>query len=61
MDNKNNIKDLNDGVVMPISRMATRYLGGSKNGYEYFMYNGKKLSDIRLEFDPTYLNNHGVE
>ncbi len=61
MDNKNNIKDLSDGVVMPISRMATRYLGGSKNGYEYFMYNGKKLSDIRLEFDPTYLNNHGVE
>lgn len=58
MDDKNNIKDLSDGVVMPISRMAARYLGGSKNGYEYFTYNGKKLSDIRLEFDPTYLNNH---
>lgn len=58
MDEKNNIKDLSDGVVMPISRMATRYLGGSKNGYEYFTFNGKKLSDIRLEFDPAYLNNH---
>lgn len=55
MDDKNNLKDLSDGEVMPISRMATRYLGGSRNGYEYFTYNGKKLSDLRLEFDPDYL------
>ena len=55
MDKKNTIKDLSDGVVMPISRMATKYLGGSRNGYEYFTYNGKKLSDIRLEFDLAYL------
>lgn len=59
MDDQNNIKDLSNGEVMPISRTAVRYLGGSRNGYEYFTYNGKKLSEIRLEFDPKYLDGHG--
>ena len=56
VDNKNKIKDLQTGEIRPISNMAALYLGGSRNGYEYFMYNDEKLSDLRLKFDPQYLN-----
>ena len=55
MDAKNIVKDSQDGEEMPISRMAIKYLGGSKNGYEWFMYDGKKLSEIRQEEEPEYL------
>lgn len=55
MDNKNSVKDLQDDEVLPISRMAIKYLGGSKNGYDWFMYDGKKLSEIRQEEEPEYL------
>ena len=55
LDSKNMIRDLQDGDEMPISRMAIKYLGGSKNGYDWFTYNGKRLSEIRLETDPDYL------
>ena len=61
-DETNQIVDLQTGEVCPISRMANQYLGGSRNGYEYFRYKGKKLSDIRQEFDSNYLrkNNDGM-
>ncbi len=55
VDNKNMIRDLQDDEVLPISRMAIKYLGGSKNGYDWFMYDGKKLSEIRKEEEPEYL------
>lgn len=55
VDIKNKIKDLQDGDIMPISKMAQKYLGGSKNGYDWFPYNNKKLSEIRKETDPDYL------
>lgn len=55
VDEKNMVKDLSDGEVLPISRAAIKYLGGSKNGYDWFMYDGKKLSEIRREEEPEYL------
>lgn len=55
LDMKNMIRDLQDGEEMPISRMAKKYLGGSKNGYDWFSYQGRKLSEIRRENDPDYL------
>lgn len=55
LDAKNMIRDLQDGDEMPISRMAVKYLGGSKNGYDWFTYQGRRLSEIRLENDPDYL------
>lgn len=55
IDTKNKIKDLQDGEILPISRMAQKYLGGSKNGYDWFMMSDKKLSEIRKERDPDYL------
>lgn len=56
VDEQNKIQDLNTGDVMPISRMANTLLGGSRNGYEYFCYKGKKLADIRREIDKRYKN-----
>ncbi len=55
VDEKNMVKDLSDDEVLPISRAAIKYLGGSKNGYDWFMYDGKKLSEIRREEEPEYL------
>lgn len=55
VDDKNKIKDLQDGEILPISRMAMKYMGGSRNGYYWFTLNGKKLSEIRKEEDPDYL------
>lgn len=58
VDELNKIEDLQTGNIAPISRMAVMYLGGSRNGYEYFCYNGEKLSDLRQKFDSSYLHNN---
>ena len=55
VDNKNMVKDLQNGKVMTISAVANDYLGGQNNGFLYFTYNGKRLSDIRAEIDNGYL------
>ena len=55
LDSKNLVRDLSDGEELSISKAAEKYLGGSKNGYDWFCLDGKKLSEIRREKDLDYL------
>lgn len=54
VDDVNKIMDLSTGEITTPSGMANKYLGGSNNGWEYFRYNGRKLSEIRGEMDSGY-------
>lgn len=45
-----------EGVINAPSYFAKRALGGARNGYDYFTYNGVKLSDICRSVDENYLN-----
>ena len=48
---------LPDGSVKSISRAVIDALGGHRNGFQYYKYQGKLLASIRKEFDDTYLPN----
>lgn len=53
-DTKNKIIDVSGNVTTP-STVARTLIGRPANGYDYFTYGGRKLSDIRCEIDDTYL------
>jgi hypothetical protein len=46
---------LADGSVKSISRAVIDAIGGHRNGFQVYKYNGKLLSSIRKSFDPDYL------
>lgn len=48
---------LPDGAVKTISRAVIDALGGHRNGFQSYKYNGKILANIRKEFDDNYLPN----
>ena len=50
----NKIADINGNQTTP-SHVASDLIGRPANGYEYFTYGGRKLTDIRREIDDTYL------
>ena len=49
IDEENNIEY--KGVVRTISNVSVELTGGSSNGFENFLYNGKILADIRRELE----------
>lgn len=57
LDSNNLIQGL-DGEVTTTSAVVKKALGGSRNGFDYFTYNGKKLTGIRREVDPNYGTTH---
>lgn len=46
---------LPDGTVKSISRAVIDALGGHRNGFQVYKYNGKILSSMRKSFDAEYL------
>lgn len=46
---------LPDGSVKSISRAVIDAIGGHRNGFSVYKYNGKQLSSIRKSFDTSYL------
>lgn len=48
---------LPDGSVKSISRAVIDVVGGHRNGFQVYKYNGKRLSAIRKSFDDDYLPN----
>lgn len=48
---------LPDGSVKSISRAVIDVIGGHRNGFQVYKYNGKRLSLIRKSFDADYLPN----
>lgn len=50
----NNTIMRDDGAEATASKFAKDALGGSRNGYEYFKYNGKLLVSLRREIDDAY-------
>jgi hypothetical protein len=42
-----------EGEVMTISNLSDKLVGYPTSGYEYFIYNGKTLGDIRRELEAT--------
>jgi len=53
-DKVNQVK-LTDGSVKSISRAVIDVIGGHRNGFQVYKYNGKLLSNIRKSFDTSYL------
>lgn len=53
-DTKNKIIDVSGNVTTPSAVVAV-LIGRPVNGYDYFTYGGRKLTDIRREIDDTYL------
>ncbi|MDR0591346.1 MAG: HNH endonuclease [Candidatus Nomurabacteria bacterium] len=43
-----------EGLITTLSRMANNILGGHLNGFNYFMYKGQKLADLRRRLDESY-------
>jgi hypothetical protein len=54
VDDINQVR-LPDGSVKSISRAVIDALGGHRNGFQVYKYNGKPLSSIRKSFDENYL------
>ncbi len=48
---------LPDGSIKSISRAVIDAIGGHRNGFQVYKYNGKQLSNIRKAFDINYLPN----
>lgn len=48
---------LPDGSIKSISRAVIDAVGGHRNGFHVYKYNGKRLSSIRKSFDENYLPN----
>jgi hypothetical protein len=53
-DNVNQVR-LADGTTKSISRAVIDAVGGHRNGFQVYKYNGKTLSSIRKQFDKEYL------
>lgn len=60
VDNDINQVRLPDGSVKSISRVVIDAVGGHRNGFQTFKYNGKLLSAMRKSFDSSYLPNSKV-
>ena len=56
VDEVNQVR-LPDGTVKSISRAVIDSVGGHRNGFQVYKYNGKRLSTIRKSFDSDYLPN----
>lgn len=56
VDEVNQVR-LADGTVKSISRAVIDAIGGHRNGFQVYKYNGKQLSSIRKSFDKNYLPN----
>lgn len=56
VDEVNQVR-LADGSVKSISRAVIDAIGGHRNGFQVYKYNGKQLSSIRKSFDENYLPN----
>jgi hypothetical protein len=54
VDDINQVR-LPDGSVKSISRAVIDAIGGHRNGFQVYKYNGKPLSSIRKSFDENYL------
>lgn len=54
VDEVNQVR-LPDGTVKSISRAVIDAVGGHRNGFSVYKYNGKVLSAIRKTFDSNYL------
>ncbi len=54
VDKVNQVR-LADGSVKSISRAVIDAIGGHRNGFQVYKYNGKILSNIRKSFDADYL------
>jgi hypothetical protein len=48
---------LPDGSIKSISRAVIDAIGGHRNGFQVYKYNGKQLSNIRKALDINYLPN----
>jgi len=48
---------LDNGAIKSISRAVIDAIGGHRNGFQAYKYNGKLLSSIRKGFDAEYLPN----
>jgi len=48
---------LPDGSVKSISRAVIDAVGGHRNGFQVYKYQGKALASIRKSFDENYLPN----
>ena len=48
-DEINNV--LFNGIIRTISNLSEELVGSSSNGFEYFLYNGRILGDIRRELE----------
>lgn len=57
VSNEINQVRLPDGSVKSISRAVIDAVGGHRNGFQAYKYNGKLLSSIRKTFDSDYLPN----
>ncbi|OYX43754.1 hypothetical protein B7Y94_00870 [Candidatus Saccharibacteria bacterium 32-49-12] len=56
VDEVNQVR-LPDGSVKSISRAVIDAIGGHRNGFQAYKYNGKILANIRKSFDENYLPN----
>lgn len=56
VDSVNQVR-LPDGSIKSISRAVIDAIGGHRNGFQAYKYNGKSLADIRKSFDKDYLPN----
>lgn len=54
VDNINQVR-LPNGEVKSISRAVIDAIGGHRNGFQVYKYNGKPLASIRKGFDKSYL------
>lgn len=54
VDEMNQVQ-LPGGAVKSISRAVIDAMGGHRNGFQVYKFNGKPLSDIRKSFDADYL------
>lgn len=54
VDEMNQVQ-LPDGSVKSISRAVIDAVGGHRNGFQAYRYNGKLLTSIRKSFDDSYL------
>lgn len=54
VDDINQVK-LADGSIKSISRAVIDVIGGHRNGFQVYKYNGKLLTNIRKAFDDNYL------
>lgn len=57
VDDVNQVQ-LPDGSVKSISRAVIDVVGGHRNGFSAYKFNGKTLSNIRKSFDADYLPSH---